>query len=727
MRRLTLGSRAAIPVALFLLIPLVIQASDQRGETVYSRLETTCDSGDETALKFNLNQYALNEIPCDGTLCCRFDIGEETCPASEGWPDLPSVVRMVLIPPQSGVRLKYENLATHTLPHIRPAARHVELESEDPHDKSRNLDLSPECLASEGFWPPEPARLGEPVILRGYRLIPVVINPFRWNPRTGELLVMDHIDITLDYNSDENRVNLVHDACHHRPSQVVDKIIANLVVNPPAPSRDNGVRNGSIVYVTGNWDNVAQALAPLIEWRRRMGWTVEIIRVADNTSAASIKNAIQAAYDDWDTPPEYVVICGDTDGNFPLAFWNMQRGANYPYESDHLFVTLEGDDIIPDAAVGRLVFGDINMLNGIVTKIINYESTPYMGATERERGWQRRAALVAGDSRSGTSSIDLCRWTKNLIMRNGYTRVNELYWTPQNQQPNANQFIRDNFSDGLSLYLYRGWTGMNGFTHAETDELRNNRMLPFVMLATCNTGDYGEHQADPYYYYTERFLYSTRGGAIGAVGAAGATHTAYNNLIASETFRAIYACGIPWQGWALMWSKIALYRNYGPYDDIAHEENNGLDGWECETYIFNLMGDPAVELFTNVPRILDVEHAGSIRAGETRFAVTVNFDDEGEPAPGMRVCLYKPGGFQFLKLTDSEGQAVFDLEPATTQNGEIKLTVTGRNIMPYLHEFQVARAARFLGAAGFDVDDDAQGSSDGNGNGNINPGERIEL
>ncbi len=670
-------------------------------------------------LQFELERLSRTETVISGKRFDRFRFADASPSGTEGEPDLPAVVRFVLIPPRSGVELKITRLETRLERDVRPVPYRLDAGNDDLQAEFE-LRTSP-----DGFWPPETARLGTPAIMRGYRIVPVIVHPLRWNPRTRQLKVIESIEMKLDFDSPENRVNLVENPQRPRPSSAVFNIVSRLVMNPPPPPRDMGTRNGSIAYVMGDWDNVEEELEPLIEWRRRKGWTVEVIRVRQNNSNVAIKNAIQEAYDEWDTPPELIVICGDTDGQFPMAFWDERHGAGYPYETDHHYTELEGRDVLPEAAVGRLIFNSINMLRGIVNKTVRYESDPYIGNGD-DRNWQKRATLVSGDSRSGLSSIDVCRWTKDLALRHGFTEVAELYWTPQNPRPNAQQFILHNIDAGCSVFLYRGWTFMNNFRFEDVDRLRNGRMLPFAMLATCNTGDFGEHVSSPF-YYTERFLYNRSGGAIGAVGAAGATHTAYNNLLAASTIKAFLADGLCNQGWALMQGKIDLYRHYADYDDIHHHENPGLEAWLCELYIFNLMGDPGVDLYTDVPTELDVDHPDRIRVGETHFEVRVSQPDRDQPVEDVRVCLYKPGEFQLVAYTDAEGRTEFDLDPEWTQDGEILLTVTGHNLMPLLEEFEVGEAQRFIGAGAFTVDDDDEGESRGDGDGAANPTERIEL
>lgn len=634
--------------------------------------------------------------------------------------ELPVISRMFLIPPQSGVEVQVSDIVSRI-------ERNVTLDGIAPNRDDES------AFTDDGFYPREIVSLGEPGIMRGYRLVNVIINPLQWNPETRELRVMESADIKLNFDTALNRVNIINNPDRPRPSRNIQRIVRNLVVDPePAwetPSRDEP-SGGSILYVTMDSDAVLAEVARLLEWRRKMGWTAEVIVVNDNENRNAIKRDIQAAYDDWDIPPEFIVLVGDAPGlegnDYTLAYYNEQAGGRSAYETDHHYCELEGNDLLPEAAIGRLVFSNITMLRTQVDKIIGYESDPYLPGENRS-GWQQRAIVAATDYRSGTSSIDICNWFKNVALDHGFTSVNEFYWSNDEQTPNPTDFLNDNITRGVSFVLYRGWSRMNGYETRDVTDLRNGRMLPFVLLATCNTGDYGENLIDPAWSYTERFLWAANGGAIGAVGAAGPTHTAYNNLLATSALRAIFGDEIYPQGWATMAGKLALYSHYADRGDIQHSENRGMEAWLTLFYIYNLMGDPAVDLYTAMPERLSVDHAETLVHGDSYFEVIVNYDERDAPAEDVQVCLYKPESFQLIERTDANGMVAFHIDPEWMDEGTVYLTVTGPNLFPYRAEFEIRQAGSYLGALGFAVDDDNNGESRGDGDNIANPLERIEL
>ncbi len=703
-------------------------------------IDITQSSATGTSLKLELGDLVRQEVINQGERYDRFPIDDQPIAGPAGRPELPALVKFVLIPPESGVSLRIKNLRTHIVRDVNPYPRQpepLEKNIKDIAQYEASLPNSPLVIDEDfymenSFWPEEHATLGEIAIMRGYRILPIRINPLRYNPVTHELEVVDGLELELDFTSDENRINLVENPSKLRPSTSVDKILQNMVVNPPnLPERDNGMRGGSILFVmgTGNgWNPVLAAVTPLIEWRRKTGWAVDVLRTNAIADANGTRQAIQAYYRDAEIPPEHVVLCGDTDGNFPVGFFNHQDGAGNPYESDHDFAMLEGNDILPELSVGRLIFDSVDRLNGIVNKTVNYESNPFIGDGNGV-GWQKRGAVESVASVSGVSSNDLCRWTKIQLMKNGFTRVNELYWEQAGERDNR-QFVIDNITAGIGFFLHRGHLWMNPtFRFGDVQGLQNGRMLPFVMIITCNTGDYGEHISDGGNgYFSESFTFHPSG-AIGAIGCSGATHTAYNNIYCAQTAHAIYNQGIDNQGWANEAGKMSLYTHYAGRGDINHEENRNMQAWLTELYITNLMGDPSVDLFTSTPRPLVVTRPGSLRRGETHLNVNVLHDDDDLPALGATVCLYKSGEFQLVKIPDADGNVAFDLDPAwtDTEGDSVHLTVTGHNLFTFKRSYLINRAGDFVGASTFGIDDDDQDGSEGNDNGDANQLETIGL
>ena len=85
------------------------------------------------------------------------------------------------------------------------------------------------------------------------------------------------------------------------------------------------------------------------------------------------------------------------------TFFESYGGQNV--HGDHPYTLLEGNDIFPDALIGRLSFDSIFELQTQIAKILNYEQEPFISGDD----WLNRALLVGDPYGSGISTITTMR------------------------------------------------------------------------------------------------------------------------------------------------------------------------------------------------------------------------------------------------------------------------------------------------------------------------------
>jgi len=132
----------------------------------------------------------------------------------------------------------------------------------------------------------------------------------------------------------------------------------------------------------------------------------------------------------------------------------------------------------------------------------------------------------------------------------------------------------------------------------------------------------------------------------------------------------------------------------------------------------NLMGDPAVDIYTGYPEPLIVDHPNEIAVGANSVTVSVSTVD-------AQVCLWKGDETYAVGYTDGYGEIELPIDAATS--GDMLLTVTKHNSQAYLATIPVVGQDVYVGYSDSVVDDDNVGSSNGDGDGLANPGETIEL
>ncbi|MDP8238030.1 MAG: C25 family cysteine peptidase [Candidatus Hatepunaea meridiana] len=648
---------------------------------------------------------------------CISIFGESTL-AAPGLPELPHINRLIVVPPTARIEVDWSGSDPVIMESVHPTMIPYEGSPED-QKMLKKMDYSHKT----GYWPCEVVELGKPAIMRGVRVVRLTVNPVQVDAATGNIRFRERINVRLNFTEGQ-AVNPVVNAAKQRPSLTATRLIRSLVINPEAICRDQEHR-GSYLYIIPDYDGVAEAIEPLADWRKRQGYPTEVIAVDQRASNVDVLRVIENAYFEWDVPPEIVCLVGDADrvaADFMIATWDVGRA--YPWETDYTYTCIEGDDLLPEMAIGRISARSVRELEGIVDdKIYPYEVEPYMEETE----WYQSAALMSNDHRTGYSSIYLQRWLRNMLIEVGVTEVDTFYYIWDNEVT-GREFIENNINNGILVFNYRGWGQFSGdwsVARNDVDRLTNGQMLPFLVLPTCNSGDFMDHIQFSH-GYTEDFLWGDRGGAVGAIGSSGYTHTNYNNVLDGGIMNGLFR-DKAWQfGWSLVQGKIELYRHFGMFNDVMDPQVNSLRVWEAHCYQSNLIGDPGTQLWTSVPQEMNVSHPEEVSIGENQLIVTV-IDEEETPVPDATVVLMFEGEHLRIGETNVEGRVVFVFEPDELEAGTLHITVTKHDYIPYLAEIDVPSPNEFLGVSSFTIDDDNDDESHGNDDGQPNPGERIEL
>ncbi len=441
---------------------------------------------------------------------------------------------------------------------------------------------------------------------------------------------------------------------------------------------------------------IEAVVEPLLDWRRRQGYTVQLASTLQTGTAPSqIKAYIQQVHDTAAVPLAHVCLVGDAGGAVNLATWR-ENVSGYNGEGDHDYVRLDGDDVLADAHIGRLTARSLAELEGIVAKILAYERTPEVFA---DPGWYGRAVLVGDPTSSGTSTIYVNQWLKEQLQPLGYTQIDTIWSGPFATQ------IFQKLNQGASVYTYRGYLGCSGFSPSYIDNLTNGTELPFAVMVTCASGSF----ASDSHGYSEAMLRNPHGGAIGAVGTATiGTHTRYNNCYfhgvwegaVNEPDRAL--------GYAHTRGKLELFLQY------QASEPDIVEIWSVWN---NLMGDPATAMRQARPATAAATYPATLppEAGAVPVAVTAG----GEPRPDRTVTLLQPGLPPVTGRTDAAGEVLLPL-PSGAAPGELLVTVTGDDLIPHRGSLQLGAVAAHCAAVDWNWDDTAPGQD---GDGLPDPGE----
>uniref|UniRef100_A0A7V3PSW8 Gingipain domain-containing protein n=1 Tax=candidate division WOR-3 bacterium TaxID=2052148 RepID=A0A7V3PSW8_UNCW3 len=435
----------------------------------------------------------------------------------------------------------------------------------------------------------------------------------------------------------------------------------------PVPNDKNELPGYLIIVPDEFYSNIL----PLARWKERKGFKVWVKKTSETgIQRDQIRAYIQNAYQNWSPAPSYVLLVGAINKipAFPTP------GAT-SCVTDHTYGCVDGNDYLADIFIGRLPAANSSELDCMVAKIIGYESAPYYEDTL----WYQRALMVGTSYQEGGTPAVTALVTKRIIreqlLSKGFTKVDTVFYPPT---PSGRGPVDTAVNQGVLLINGRGWGQATGWNYPQYQindvyNLNNGWKLPVVTSIYCGTGNY---QANP--CFGEAWLRAgtptmPKGGVAFWGASYTGTSTRWNNCMDYGIYNAIFEKGVTTIGPAMYAGKIEQLLNFPLPQDSAD--------LIIYFHVYNLLGDPALELWTTVPKLISVIHPLTYSVGTSQFTVRVT-DVLGNPVKDAQVCLYKTNEVQTIKKTDAFGNASFTI--STTTSDTLFVTVTGKNIKSYL-------------------------------------------
>lgn len=453
-----------------------------------------------------------------------------------------------------------------------------------------------------------------------------------------------------------------------KPSYAFEPLYRSFIVNyDPSETTVPGL------YLMVTPSEFVSQIEPLADWKRKKGWDVKIATLLETGSDQnSIKNYISDLYDT--TNLEYVLLIGDIQYVPTFTYPNCAV-------TDHPYAMMDEDDFLPDILVGRLSASSTGELATIVAKILMYDMTPYMDDTL----WYNRALMVGGNYPDYVNTaVPTKRCVRNRLLTKGFLEVDTVFYDPPHANGDA-AMITTSINSGVLFLNYRGgvasWSGWDypAFRVADVYGLDNGWMLPLVTSLVCYTGAYDSPECFGEAWLRAGTPYVPKGGIafIGPVSAY--TSTRWNNCLDYGIYWAITEEHIPTIGQILLRGKMELLYNF-PLEQF------GSSGVERYFHDYNLLGDPEMVIWGDVPVELHVEHPAELSIGSNQLTIEVK-NETHNPITGALVSMYKEGEVSESEFTNAGGICILDVCPQTS--GFLYLTVTQPGKIPYLDSINV--------------------------------------
>jgi hypothetical protein len=269
---------------------------------------------------------------------------------------------------------------------------------------------------------------------------------------------------------------------------------------------------------------------------------------------SSIRDFLKYAFDNWQTKPEYFLLFGkgtydykDVEGfgdNF-VPTWQTEESLQLifgkdSYTSDDFFARLDGADLIPDLAFGRITSRNKTEAKNYIDKIIYYENSSEKGI------WRNLITLIADDGFTSTSyegSLHTApsEQLANIIIPPSFD-IKKIYAADYpvvitgngRRKPTVNEDILNTMNKGTLLVNYVGHGNPELWAHefifersVAIPELENNKYF-FLCAATC---DFGYYDIPNFQSGAEELMFTPDAGAIATFNSARLVFAGQNNSL----------------------------------------------------------------------------------------------------------------------------------------------------------------------------------------------------
>ena len=388
-------------------------------------------------------------------------------------------------------------------------------------------------------------------------------------------------------------------------------------------------------YLVITHPSLRKAIMPLVEAHSQRGLKVAVVSVETIyeefnhgiVHPQAIRDFVAHAYHEWEEPrPRYVLLVGDAswdihndqaDGRL-YADWTTRiegRGLDFgetgrpqyggekgeifrnllptgSYQSsqghsasDNFFVTVDGDDFLPDLAIGRFPVVSPQEVSDIVDKTLSYLRSAPVGP------WRRSILWITNEEKWAQKTSDRLAQEAEI---SGFG-ANKVYPQPEEADNSLHQgSLQNAFNEGQILVHFYGHGGRHIwrtgppdlkknhdlFTLDHVDGLKPNKQLPLILSMTCYSAPFDHPTADS---IGEKFLRVANRGAVAVFAAS------WRNSPRSEISQTIIR---------------EISQNHASVGEAIRLAKQGLKSRNLiEQY--NLLGDPALSLA--VPDSLSLE------------------------------------------------------------------------------------------------------------------------
>lgn len=547
-----------------------------------------------------------------------------------------------------------------------------------------------EVYGSKTPFPENCVELLSQTDLAGQSMAVVALYPVHYIPAERKLVLYTEITFTVEGTSGYQCGDYLPEHASQREVSRYEQMVKGMVINPEdvtlqrAPAEH---MKDSLLPSGGPYDHViitsssyASYWQPLAAWHTQRGLRDTVVNTSyiySTYSGASnqerIRNFIIDAHTTWGT--QYFLLAGEgTTIPFEYRTYYSENTPSDQYYADY------DDDWTCEVFVGRVTAEGSTQISTFINKLLSYEKNP------PTTDYPLDVLLIGMDLDSATH----CEYLKEAIdtvipSRFSVTKVYDSHGgnhrTDVLAALNGGQHLVNHADHSSATSM-----GTGDFNHGwaiynwDVDSLANNDRLSIIVSTGChpNEMDYSDCIAEHFVIYNP---------SQGGIAFTGNTRSGW------------YYMGNPYslsneldeEWWNSLFTRESYILGETLVDTKNHFSHGGTIQKQCE-WTFNLLGEPAMPIWTETPISFDVTHPSELPMGPSPFTVHVEKTGGGAVA-GAYVCLWKDGDVYMTDYTDINGDAIFTPSPST--DGVMYVTVTKHNYLPYEGSAQVVNMPSF--------------------------------
>lgn len=624
-----------------------------------------------------------------------------------------------------------------------------------PQQESRPLSVSgpAEFIFNQNVYQSEasyPEKLSGEMIteyMNGYAFVLSSFTPVKYNPATGALSYYTQVKISVKTASDQISAAALSNL---NSSSSIMKRVHDLAQNPTLiqqyPASAKNADDYQFLIITpsqfeNNFDD-------LIDLYLERGIKTEIVTVEFINSSGTgqdlqekIRNHIIQEYQDHNV--EFILLGGDVehipyrgfycyvqsgsgyeDSGIPADLYYSALDGTWNDDNDDKWGEPEEDDLLPDIAVGRFSFSNASELSIMINKSVMYQNSPVLG--------ELTSPLLAGEnlySGPDTYGADYIELLVGEHDDNGYTtigipvtqNIETLY---ERDAPWGGSDLIAKINQGKQFVHHSGHANETYVAHLSNSDITNSNFSGangtdhnFTLLQThgCNCGDFT---------YNDCILEKMVKIDNFAVAVMGNSRYGWFNEGQSEgpaahmhreMVDALYNEKMQHLGVAFAESKIQT----SPWVTAPGQWEEGALRWNF--YDLNILGDPALSVWTEEPIDIQATYQDAIPIGVTSTSVSVT--SGGQAMENFICAIIKDDIIYGAGYTDASGAAIIELDPVFSDVGSATLYISGYNCKPHSYDVSIIpNDGAYIIYASHEIDD-----SQGNGNGEVDFGESIYL